>query len=128
MLVVHSHDTDTLHSPAHPVPSIVPFQYRVLTCIFATRSCGWSNRSEATGHTDSTYATDNGGRSVSCGQRNDDILRHFDDGSSNAIVFGTKPDIWRVDCIGEGAFRNVVRIEPVTVWCIILMLHEGNRD
>ncbi|KAG8214538.1 hypothetical protein J3R82DRAFT_9599 [Butyriboletus roseoflavus] len=25
----------------------------------------------------------------------------------NAIVLGTKPDIWRVDCIGEGAFRNV---------------------
>ncbi|KAH0831996.1 hypothetical protein J3R83DRAFT_12899 [Lanmaoa asiatica] len=24
----------------------------------------------------------------------------------NSIIFGTKPDIWRVDCIGEGAFRN----------------------
>ncbi|KAN0087511.1 hypothetical protein V8E55_006132 [Tylopilus felleus] len=24
----------------------------------------------------------------------------------NAVVFGTKADIWRVDCIGEGAFKN----------------------
>jgi len=24
----------------------------------------------------------------------------------NAIVSGTKADIWRVDCIGEGVFRN----------------------
>ncbi|KAH7885431.1 hypothetical protein F5I97DRAFT_2033493 [Phlebopus sp. FC_14] len=24
----------------------------------------------------------------------------------NAIIFGTKTDIWRVDCIGEGAFRH----------------------
>ncbi|KAG9315843.1 hypothetical protein JVU11DRAFT_3492 [Chiua virens] len=24
----------------------------------------------------------------------------------NAIILGTKADIWRVDCIGEGAFRN----------------------
>ncbi|KAH7927817.1 hypothetical protein BV22DRAFT_1060350 [Leucogyrophana mollusca] len=25
---------------------------------------------------------------------------------SNAVVMGTKTDIWRVDCIGEGAFRH----------------------
>ena len=106
-LVVHPCNTNILHSPAHPVPSIVPFQHRFLACLFATRSCGWSNRSEETGHTDSTHTTDNGGCSVSCGQWNDKS-RHLDRSSSNAIIFGTKTDMWRVDCIGEGAFRNTV--------------------
>ena len=72
-LVVHPYNTNILHSPAYPVPSIVPFQHRFLTCLFATRSCGWSYRSEEAGHTDSTHATDNGGCSVSCGQWNDRI-------------------------------------------------------
>lgn len=128
MLVVHPQGTDILHSPAHPVPSIVPFGRRVLTCLFATRSCGWPNRSEATGHTDSADAADNGRRSVRCIQRNDNILRHSDRGSSNAMILGTKPDIWRVDCIGEGAFRNAVRAERANVCYIVLMLlHEGDR-
>lgn len=47
--------------------------------------------------------------------------RHPDHGSRNAVVFGTKADIWRVDCIGEGAFRNAVRTETNDVWYIILM-------
>lgn len=36
------------------------------------------------------------------------------------MVFGTKTDIWRVDCIGEGAFRNAVRVESDDVRCTIL--------
>lgn len=128
VLDVYPRNTDILHSPAHSVPSVVPFQHRFLARLFAIRACEWPDRSKATGHADSTHATDNGGRSVSYGQWNDKMIRHSDHGCSNAIILGSKPDIWRVDCIGEGAFRNAVCIEPATVWYTALILHEGDRN
>lgn len=38
-------------------------------------------------------------------------FRLSDHGLRNALILGTKADIWRVDCIGEGAFREAVRVE-----------------
>lgn len=40
-----------------------------------------------------------------------------DHGFSNTLVLGTKSDIWRVDCIGEGAFRDAVCVETSSLVC-----------
>lgn len=64
-IVLHSHNTNILYSPTHPVPPIVPLRHRILAHLHASRSCGWSGCSEETDHTDSTHATDVGGCSVS---------------------------------------------------------------
>ncbi|KAF8555747.1 hypothetical protein OG21DRAFT_1483672 [Imleria badia] len=34
------------------------------------------------------------------------LMRQITVDVRNAVIFGTKADIWRVDCIGEGVFRN----------------------
>lgn len=68
VLVIHPLDTNILRLSAHSILPIVPFRCRFPTWLFATRSCGRSNCSEKTGHTDSAHATDIGRCSVSSGQ------------------------------------------------------------
>lgn len=104
--VISPSQSNILHTRVHSIPHYVLVFGNVSCCVYAIGTDG-NCVFENTAHKNTVVEADDCRCSV-CSFS--DLCATVLDNSldSNALILGTRTDIWRVDYIGEGAFRHAV--------------------